>query len=394
MRQLLAKLGQDAIKKKKTEDESEKDKSLNASTWYHEGSESLRLSRLWIASYSIPRANNRLKNARMERLIPEATQASCRNELYKNLRHLATTATQIGDNRPLSGCTFSPDNKYIATSSWSGACKLWSSSTLDHLKTLRGHNAQAGAIIFHPYSTISQDEASVNLASCGSDGSVFLWNLQDETPIQSLDGHDPYRVSRLAFHPSGRFLATAVHDHSWRLWDLEKKEEILYQEGHSKAVYDVDFQVDGSLAASGGLDSFGRIWDLRTGGCVMFMEGHLKGILSINFSSNGYQVATGSEDNTVKVWNLRQRAIEYTIPAHTNVISKVFFEKQNSRYIFSCSYDGTVKFWAHPGWTPIHSVCGHDSKIMSMDVSSGNELLVTSSYDRTFKLWSSDGLDL
>lgn len=41
------------------------------------------------------------------------------------------------------------------------------------------------------------------------------------------------------------------YDHSWRLWDLETQEEILHQEGHSKAVHDVTFQCDGSLAATG-----------------------------------------------------------------------------------------------------------------------------------------------
>lgn len=40
-------------------------------------------------------------------------------------------------------------------------------------------------------------------------------------------------------------------DNSWRLWDLERKEEILHQEGHSKPVYDASLQCDGSLVATG-----------------------------------------------------------------------------------------------------------------------------------------------
>ena len=76
-------------------------------------------------------------------------------------------------------------------------------------------------------------------------------------------------------------------DHSWRLFDLVACEEILHQEGHSKAVYDVTFQQDGALAVTSGLDGYGRVWDLRTGRCVVFLEGHLKGILSAQFSANG-----------------------------------------------------------------------------------------------------------
>ena len=53
------------------------------------------------------------------------------------------------------------------------------------------------------------------------------------------------------------FKNTYVHvfifsfDNSWRLWDLEAQDEILHQEGHSGPVYDICFQPDGSLAATG-----------------------------------------------------------------------------------------------------------------------------------------------
>jgi U4/U6 small nuclear ribonucleoprotein PRP4 len=46
------------------------------------------------------------------------------------------------------------------------------------------------------------------------------------------------------------FFIVFSYDHSWRLWDLETQEEILHQEGHSKAVHDITFQCDGSLSAT------------------------------------------------------------------------------------------------------------------------------------------------
>jgi U4/U6 small nuclear ribonucleoprotein PRP4 len=118
------------------------------------------------------------------------------------------------------------------------------------------------------------------------------------------------------------------HDHSWRLRDLEKNEEILHQEGHSKPVLDISFQCDGSLSVTGGQDAYGRVWDLRTGRCIMFMEGHLKSILSVDFNPNGYHIATASEDNSVKIWDLRQIKNVYTIPAHKSLVSKVKFQSK------------------------------------------------------------------
>lgn len=155
-------------------------------------------------------------------------------------------------------------------------------------------------------------------------------------------------------------------------------------------VYDIDFNSDGSLAATGGLDSFGRCFDLRTGRCIMFMDGHLKGITSISFSIDGFHMVTGSEDHSVKIWNLRERKLEYTISAHTNVVSKVIFDKQNGNYLLSASFDDSIKLWSSPGWTPIKTLTGHNGKVMCADITSDNEYILSSSYDRTFKLWGND----
>ena len=74
------------------------------------------------------------------------------------------------------------------------------------MKTFRGHNHNVGSITFHPFSTLSQDKNSINLASCAADGTVNLWSLENEEPIHTIKSHQPNRVSKLKFHPSGRFL--------------------------------------------------------------------------------------------------------------------------------------------------------------------------------------------
>ena len=128
------------------------------------------------------------------------------------------------------------------------------------------------------------DETEPSLASCGQDGSVKLWSMDAEEPLADIEGHSDrvsrsghkyilihsnsafygrvkktqigcekvnrkkwhwlsdLCVSRLAYHPSGRFLGTCVYDNSWRLWDLEQLTEVLHQEGHSKPVHCLAFQ--------------------------------------------------------------------------------------------------------------------------------------------------------
>ncbi|VEL07664.1 unnamed protein product [Protopolystoma xenopodis] len=219
------------------------------------------------------------------------------------------------------------------------------------------------------------------------DGSIKLWSLDSEEPLADMEGHTPYRVSRLAFHPSGRFLATACFDHSWRLWDLEACEEILHQEGHSKPVFDVAFHPDGSLAITAGLDGFARVWDLRTGRCIMFLEGHLEAVLGVDVADNGYHLASCSTDNTARIWDLRQQQAIYVIPAHTKVVNSIRFQPRHYQYLITSSFDRTAKIWGHPVWTPLATLEGHSSKVVFADISPDNSYIATCSHDLTFKLW-------
>ncbi|KAJ8300409.1 hypothetical protein KUTeg_021928 [Tegillarca granosa] len=337
LRKLLAQIGEDAIKQKKQEEiEQKKKKEEENITWYHEGSESLKNARVWIAKYSLPRARDRINEQKQTKTLPTAQKNAQIQDLQKRIRAISNECSQIGDSRPLSFCSFSPNN---------------------------------------------MDDNACCMASCGQDGAVKLWNLVSDEPVADIEGHAPYRVSRLGYHP---------FDSSWRLWDLEAQEEILHQEGHSKPVYDISFQVDGALAVTGGMDAFGRVWDLRTGRCIMFLEGHLKAILGTDFAPDGYHVATGSEDNTARIWDLRQRKCVYTIPAHTNLISKIKFQPQHANYLLTSSYDCTSKVWAHPTWAPLKTLAGHEGKVMGCDISPDLKYMATVSYDRTFKLWTTE----
>ena len=391
LRDLLSQLGEDAIRKKRAEDEERlrEAREHDETTWYHEGPAALREGRQWIAEYSLPRAKQRIAWLKQEAEVSESTRMARNQEVQKSLKSLDIQSSQISDTRPISWCEFSPNSKLLATSSWSGLCKVWSVPDCEEKLALRGHTQNVGCVTFHPKSTVNLSEEAVNLASCGHDGSVKLWNLKSEEALADLTGHEE-RVSRLQFHPSGRFLATCVYDNSWRLWDVYRKVEILHQEGHSKPVHCISFQNDGSLTCSGGQDSFGRVWDLRTGQCIMFLEGHLKGIISVDWSPDGYHIVTGSLDNACKVWDLRKRNIEYTIPAHTNVVSNVVFEKANGEYVLTSSYDSTAKVWAAKTWQPLATLKGHDSKLLGCDIAPDGSLIATCSFDRSFKLWSTE----
>ncbi len=56
------------------------------------------------------------------------------------------------------------------------------------------------------------------------------------------------------------------------------------------------------------------------------------------------------------------------------------------------SYDYKIKIWAHPSWTPLKELNGHEQKIMGCDVSNDNNWIASCAFDKTFKLWSYDNI--
>ncbi len=387
--------------------------------FYTEGTSALVEARRKIAAFSLQRSKRRLATQRKDASVPLADIMKLRTKVFEPLKTYTTLGSQIGDDRPVSMVRFAPnmeshasDSQLLATGSWSGSIKLWQAPSATHKLTYRGQTDKIGGLAWHPRATIDQDASAVNLVSGAGDASVCLWSLQSDRPLATLQGHEA-RVARTAFHPTGDYVASASFDGTWRLWDVASQECLTVQEGHSKEVYSVEFQDDGALVASGGLDAIGRVWDMRTGRTAMVLDGHAKEILSVDFAPNGYQLATASGDDTVRIWDMRALKSIYTIPAHKSSVSDVRFFRslpyrkqlagqdadgtseqeevisRNGLYLATSGYDGMVRVWSADDWQLLRTLSGDGGRVMSVDVSSNGEMLVSGEWGRTFKLWGS-----
>lgn len=382
--------------------------------FYSEGIQELLEARKTIARYSLPNAKARIASQRIESAIPLRTHIKHRKAIKDRLQLFDLAGSQIAGDRPVSIARFSPNGEIIAAGNWGGGIKLLDVPNLDEKKSLRGHTDRVGGITWFPGSTLptsTVSEDSLNLASGGGEGHVLLWSLTQNTPISTLTGHTG-RVCRVEFHPSGKFLASASFDTTWRLWDVTTTTELQLQEGHSREVYALSFNTDGSLLASAGLDSMGRIWDLRTGRTVMILDGHIREIYALDWGPDGHRVLSGSGDGWVKCWDVRMVRGVGGVGAHKSVVSDLrWFKgadnpsngrmpetdekgdpkpKKSGTFFVSSGYDKNVNIFSADDWALAKTLSGHSGNVMSVDVSMDGKWIASSGQDRTVKLWGCD----
>lgn len=398
----------------------EKGEEEQEEEFYTRGSDELLEARRHIAMMSLPRAKRRLEVQKEESKIPLRTHVKFRKAVKEKLAGFELQGSQIAGERPVSITRFSPSGEIIAAGNWAGGIKLLEVPTLEVKKTLRGHTDRVGGISWAPGAAVegsSVSRAAVNLASGGAEGKVHLWNLEQDTPLATLEGHSQ-RVCRVEFHPSGRYLASASEDTSWRLWDVERQDELLLQEGHSRGVFAVAFNSDGSLLASGGTDSLGRIWDLRTGRTVMILDGHIRPIYALDWGADSYRVLSGSGDGWVKCWDIRKVSYSGGVGAHKSVVSDLrWFKgidnpsepppvmaadgmdvdgkverapKKAGTFFVSAGFDKSVNIFSADDWGRVQSLTGHTGNVHSVDVSDDAKWIVSGGYDRTVKIWGRD----
>ncbi|CAA2986637.1 U4 U6 small nuclear ribonucleo PRP4 [Olea europaea subsp. europaea] len=177
--------------------------------FYTEGSQALLEARKEIAKYSILKSALRLHRARRKQDDPDEDLDAEIDWTLKQAASLVLDCSEIGDDRPLSGCSFSHDGKMLATCALSGVAKLWSVPEVKKVSTLKGHTERATDVAFSP--------TGYHLATASADRTARLCNTEGSVQ-RTFEGHLD-RLARIAFHPSGKYLGTASYDKTWRLWD-------------------------------------------------------------------------------------------------------------------------------------------------------------------------------
>jgi len=142
----------------------------------------------------------------------------------------------------------------------------------------------------------------------------------------------------------------------------------------------------GLIFATGESDGCLRIWDITSQENITTFEAHTNDVASISFSENGYYLATcGLKNPDVKIWDLRKPDLFKTITLNKEDLHSVEFD-------YSGNYLGVVGNKTHlydtKTWTQFASFNDHKDVITDIKFGKNSNYFITTSMDRTMKIYS------
>ncbi len=294
------------------------------------------------------------------------------------------TSKAYADPSAITGLTFSPDGRRLATAHADGSARLWDVEGLDELLVLPGHRDAVRGLAFSPDGR--------RFATASADGTARVWDITVGGELYYLAGHSDW-VRGVAFSHDGTRLATAGWDRTARVWDADSGNVLRVLRGHKHRVYDVAFSPDGRRLATASADGTARVWDADSGNVLRVLGGHTGWVRGIDFSPDGRRLATASVDSTARVWDAETGRTLLVLSGHSGAVRDVVFSPDGRR-LATAGWDRTVRLWDAETGASLLTLTGHTSAVGAVVFSPDGQRLATGSLDNTARVWDAESGEL
>lgn len=223
-------------------------------------------------------------------------------------------------------------------------------------------------------------------------GSAFVLAQGRPTPV--VNGGHTETVWGVAASADGRWIATASHDQSVKLWDAATRKLVRTLEGHRAMVWCVAFSPDSQFLASGSAEERSgcvKVWEVATGREHRQFLGHERLVFGLAFHSNGRLLASASLDGSVCLWDVADGKSVGLLHQFDRPVYSVAFHP-DGRWLAASSLDNRVALWdlatmPDSPMAPSRFLEGHTAGVYSVGFSADGKLLASGSEQGLISLW-------
>lgn len=276
---------------------------------------------------------------------------------------------------------FSPNGKLLASGSDDGQVILWD---------LQGNSVRNPISVYqnNPVIEVSfnQDGTFATAGEENGQGIVKLWDATGNL-IRELSG-DRAAFLSAQFSPDGNLIVASDGAGVIRLWQLDEINPITLKRQNTSRINSIRFSSNGKLVAVGSSDNSVELWNLGSP-LRTVLKGHKETILGVAVSSADAKIATSSQDGTVRLWSPQGQQIWETLPLENAIqVTRVKFHPQHN-IVVSGDSEGKLHFWnSETGKRSRPPLPAHDKLIYDLEFSPNGQFMVSTSGDKTAKLWN------
>ena len=282
----------------------------------------------------------------------------------------------------INGLVFNSLGSQLASCGADFAVRLWDFAEVLQARDFDGHTGPVWTAAFSP------DGAKI--VSASADKTVKVWQRDTAKSLFTLTDHQsPVTVAQ--FSPDGKLIASAGGDKIVRIFDADNGKPLRTCEGHQGTITFLDFSPDSQRIVSGGADRRIKIWDADTGKETLSIDDNPSVVAGVAFSPKGKQIAVANVDQTIRLYDALTGKLQQSWIAHGAAVNGVAYSP-DGQYLASYGADTAVFVWplATPGTGAIR-LSGHTGPVSMVAFRNDSQHLVSGGADQLVKLWKLEG---
>ncbi|NTW54697.1 MAG: GTP-binding protein, partial [Chlorobaculum sp.] len=294
------------------------------------------------------------------------------------LRHVLRGHTDV-----INGIAWSPDGKYLASSSYDKTIRIFDVNTGECACVLEGHTDGVNCVAWSPNGS--------KFASGALNGELKIWGVKDNAKLNilfTLDRGKKYRIYSIHWSRNGSFIAAQTNGGVIFI-DIKSNYSTKYElsaGGATSWCHNINM-----LAFAGNFDNafYVRNFDkkFKTNKFDLNASGFIN---CLCWSPDDRLLALGDmKKNDLLVWDSESKEIVHKLHGHPNLVLDLFWI--SSKILASVSHaDPTVRIWDVEKGEQIICLEGHVDLIKEIVISNDRSLIASAARDNTVKIWDAN----